>query len=112
MIDYIHMEGALLISCAGPARGPHGVKYYKDSNTGGEALEYHPCGPLTDYYCNIHSELLLFEILTISGFRKIIYHADRSGQDLNVACIGKFRTQINYNRGELANLRKRKLSKL
>ena len=113
MIKMVRNGGAVMVSCAGPARGPHGVAYFQDpKNPKAIRPEYHPLGPEHDYYWNIRPDLLLFELLQISGFELIEYEALRRGSDICLLAKGKYAQPINYNRGEIANLRKREMTKV
>ena len=107
MVEMIREGGSLIISCAGPGRGPHGIKYWVNPKTGNVAPEYHPWGPELDYYWNIKPELLLWELFSITSFREVYYWSYRNGQDLCLVAKGKYRQQTNYyNRGQVALLRK------
>jgi SAM-dependent methyltransferase len=111
MIDFIKPEGALVVSCAGPNRGPHGTKYHL-TEQGKEVYEYHPLGPERDYYFNMRPQMLLYELFCTSGFRYLSYDSLRDGADICFVAVGKYRQQINYSRGEIANLRKRGKTKI
>jgi hypothetical protein len=113
MIDMIKLEGTLMISCAGPARGPHGTAYWQDPNDPKYVShEYHPLGPERDYYWNIKPEILLYELVYMSGWRSIEYDSYRNGSDICIVAIGKYRQQVNYARGQVALLRKYEKTKL
>ena len=113
MVDFIRVGGYLLISCAGPARGPHGAAYFQDPNNP-KAIrpEYHPLGPERDYYWNIKPEILLYELVYLSGWTSIEYDAYRKGSDICIVAIGKYRQPVNYSRGELAILRRLKQTQI
>lgn len=106
MVTMTRLGGSLIISCAGPGRGPHGVKFYQDPKTENISPEYHPWGPERDYYWNIRPELLFWELFSIASFRELYYLSYRNGQDLCLLATDLYRQQVNYNRGLVATLRK------
>ena len=113
MIDFIRFEGTIMVSCAGPSRGPHGAAYYQDPDNPKQVRpEYHPLGPERDYYWNVKPEILLYELVYMSGWRSIKYDSYRNGSDICFVAVGKYRQQTNYARGELANLQQRKLTNI
>jgi len=108
MVQKTTIGGSLIISCAGPGRGPHGVKYWQDPNDANSHIdEYHPWGPERDYYWNIKPELLLWELFSIASFKEMYYYSYRDGQDLCLLAKDMYIQKINYyNRGQVAILRK------
>ena len=114
MIEMIKPSGALVLSFAGPGRGPHGVKFWQDPDDPKIIRpEYHPLGPEADYYWNLKPEMLLYELFCLSGFKTVEYNAYREGADICVVAIEKYNQRPNYyNRGQVALLRKYEKTKL
>ena len=114
MVRKVKPEGALIITTAGPARHPHGVKYYEDAKDPTiQRAEYHPWGPLADYYFAPPPEMILWELLHLTSFEYLEYSAMRDGQDLCFICKGMYDLKPNYyGRGQIALLKKYNRTKI
>ena len=107
MVKKLKMGGSLIISCAGPARGPHGVQFYRSPDGTATKSEYHPWGPEKDYYWNIKPELLFYELFSICSFKSVEFTMERGGQDLFLIARGLFDMKPNYHgRNQVALLKK------